>query len=532
MLDVNKAACERLGYTKDEILVMGITPFMPPEKKAAFRQNISKIMGNGFTTLESSNTARSGKTIPVEVTARRIRYRGVDAVLSFSKDISERKRLEWEMRNRLEALYYHAMHIWSLSSIEDVVECFGVIEGILGFSEGAIGFVDGDKIVFRYYGEVSSKALHTIPLGGRGITARAVRTGETQFVNDTRLDPDYLEGAKPSLSELDVPLKFGSKVIAVINIEDSKPNAFKEEDKRLVEIVGQQLAQAITRIEQEKTIQASEDDYRKLADSSLDMVALITGTKIVYVNDNAAKLLGYDHSSILIGRDISNAIAPEDRRTIAERALKRQRGEEVPTRYELRLAKRSGETLIVDATMSSINYGGTPATLIFGKNVTESRQFERNVEALHGRFMRLATANNMEELSAQVLDVITATMNCWKVCFFTLRDGELELIGEKRTTQALGCQSRDEAAKRVALFGESVNISNIRNEHADRTCLHSQIAAPVKIDGVTCAVLEAESDRVDAFKDSDLRILEMLATHVGFPLGRIYCVKVDVRAHQ
>jgi PAS domain S-box-containing protein len=136
LLDVNRAACDRLGYSKEELLKMGIKPFMPPEKRAAFDENISRIFGEGYTVLESVEITRSGQIIPVDVSARRIRYRGKDAVLSFSKDISERKRLEDEIRRRLEALYYHATSIWNISSIDDVVHCFEVIGRILGLTDG------------------------------------------------------------------------------------------------------------------------------------------------------------------------------------------------------------------------------------------------------------------------------------------------------------------------------------------------------------------------------------------------------------
>jgi hypothetical protein len=46
--------------------------------------------------------------------------------------------------------------------------------------------------------------------------------------------------------------------------------------------------------------------------------------------------------------------------------------------------------------MSRINYGGSPAVLVFGKDITESKQLERNVVTLHEQFKRLSGVDTSE----------------------------------------------------------------------------------------------------------------------------------------
>ena len=45
----------------------------------------------------------------------------------------------------------------------------------------------------------------------RGVMARAVRTGETQFIDDVRRDPDFLEATEGILAEVTVPFGVGSE---------------------------------------------------------------------------------------------------------------------------------------------------------------------------------------------------------------------------------------------------------------------------------------------------------------------------------
>jgi PAS domain S-box-containing protein len=64
----------------------------------------------------------------------------------------------------------------------------------------------------------------------RGITGRAIRTGEPQLVADVREDSDYVEYDSRTLSELTVPLLDQHKIIGVLNAESDQVSAFDDED--------------------------------------------------------------------------------------------------------------------------------------------------------------------------------------------------------------------------------------------------------------------------------------------------------------
>lgn len=172
----------------------------------------------------------------------------------FFRDITERKMYE----EKLKALHRHSVELGEAETIDEVAEStLSIIEETLGFKYLGFGVVEGGFLRFKYTRGVT--AVSELSLEGPGLTVRSVKMGETQLVHNTRTDKDYIsrrfKGEPESLSELDVPVIIGGEVVAVINIENEKINAFTEEDKRLLETLAQHVASAIAIIRQRDSLQ-------------------------------------------------------------------------------------------------------------------------------------------------------------------------------------------------------------------------------------------------------------------------------------
>jgi diguanylate cyclase (GGDEF)-like protein len=81
--------------------------------------------------------------------------------------------------------------------------------------------------------------------GERGITLRAFRTGQTQFVPDVALDPDYLPAIPGVKSELAIPIRLQGRLLGVINMESASPDSFVAENRQMLESLASQVAGAI-----------------------------------------------------------------------------------------------------------------------------------------------------------------------------------------------------------------------------------------------------------------------------------------------
>ena len=91
-IEVNDIACERLGYSKKELLAMAPSDINPPESAAEIERRMRIINETGYMDFETEHISKDNKHIPVNIVCRRIDYAGEDAVLAVARDISEQKQ--------------------------------------------------------------------------------------------------------------------------------------------------------------------------------------------------------------------------------------------------------------------------------------------------------------------------------------------------------------------------------------------------------------------------------------------------------
>lgn len=100
---VNDSTCRLLGYTREELL--GLTPraIDAPAAPGQLRRVMERLMHEDRIVYESARKTRDGQQVPVEVSSSLTDVDGELMVLSISRDITSRKRIE----RRLEQLSLH-----------------------------------------------------------------------------------------------------------------------------------------------------------------------------------------------------------------------------------------------------------------------------------------------------------------------------------------------------------------------------------------------------------------------------------------
>ena len=91
-LEVNQVACDRLGYSRDELLRLSPRDIDAPEEMAKFPQRLEVILAQGRITFEAVHVTRSGQHVPVEINACLTDFAGQQAVLSVVRDVTERRQ--------------------------------------------------------------------------------------------------------------------------------------------------------------------------------------------------------------------------------------------------------------------------------------------------------------------------------------------------------------------------------------------------------------------------------------------------------
>ena len=105
-LAVNQAAITRYGYTREEFLGMTLQDIRPPEDVAEFPEHTRASRRAAHSDGPRRHRKKDGTTLFVEIAAHPIRFGDADARLVMVFDITERKRLEEELRQsqKLEAV--------------------------------------------------------------------------------------------------------------------------------------------------------------------------------------------------------------------------------------------------------------------------------------------------------------------------------------------------------------------------------------------------------------------------------------------
>ena len=109
---VNPAACELLGYSREELVGLTIQDINPGSTPKTWDKFWRKLQKKRVIVFEDDHRTRDGRIIPLETKVNFIEYKGREYAVSFSRDISERKNNEEEkalayreicrLRNQLE----------------------------------------------------------------------------------------------------------------------------------------------------------------------------------------------------------------------------------------------------------------------------------------------------------------------------------------------------------------------------------------------------------------------------------------------
>jgi diguanylate cyclase (GGDEF)-like protein len=123
------------------------------------------------------------------------------------------------------------------------------LQGAFGFFVSAVIRIRDDETLevlsARGEAEVGGTAM-TIPRRA-GVVGRAIRERAAAIVGDVTRDPDYFatpptEGV---LSELAVPIWLGNELWGALDVQETRRDAFDEDDARLLEVVADQLGSAV-----------------------------------------------------------------------------------------------------------------------------------------------------------------------------------------------------------------------------------------------------------------------------------------------
>ncbi|MFP4581019.1 MAG: PAS domain S-box protein [Candidatus Sumerlaeia bacterium] len=99
LVDVNVAACESLGYSREELLQMGPQDLKPLKAREDLEKEFDGVIGGGpeYGAIETLHQRKDGSRFPVEIFLNAAQVHGRNIIVAAARDITERERVQAEL---------------------------------------------------------------------------------------------------------------------------------------------------------------------------------------------------------------------------------------------------------------------------------------------------------------------------------------------------------------------------------------------------------------------------------------------------
>jgi len=139
-----------------------------------------------------------------------------------------------------------------------------------------------------------------------------------------------------------------------------------------------------------EALRESEERFRSIVENSHDGIMILDDAyRFIYVNDELCRMSGYSREEI-IGQDFPNFLDEESKQLVVERYIRRQRGEEVPPRYEFNFVRKDGQKRRVEISSSVLrDSAGKVRTVAQILDITERQRAEEAFKLQRAYFQQL-----------------------------------------------------------------------------------------------------------------------------------------------
>jgi PAS domain S-box-containing protein len=288
ILDVNDTACQRLGYTREELLQMSVAEIDAPESMAEISQ-INRRLGQGqAVTFEQVHRTRDGRRINVEVRSHLFTFQGHAAAISIARDITERKRDEARLVRlaKIDKLF---------RVVTDLLLVAEQPEAMLAEILGQVGsFLDVSRAyVFAYHDGFATSSnthewcapgvapqreeLQQVPMDGLAWWTDSLRAGEPIKIADVALAPAAARAIlepQEICALLVLPLIVFNELYGFVGFDETRaPREWQDEE--VVALAG--LMTTIGRVlEKEQSRQQMRHYLAELEEHRIHLDALVT----------------------------------------------------------------------------------------------------------------------------------------------------------------------------------------------------------------------------------------------------------------
>lgn len=308
----------------------------------------------------------------------------------------------------------------------------------------------------------------------------------------------------------------------------------------------------------ETALRASEERYRKIVDLSPDAITIHVDGRFVFANAAAARLLGVDDPTQLVGRSLLDFMHP-DIHEQAQARWKRLYEEREPVEpTDLKMTRPDGSVVYLETRATPLDWEGRPAAQAVARDTTERRQHEEKIARLsrihavlsgiNSAIVHLRERQSVFEEACRIAVEDGGFCSAW-AALLDAKDGRLVTRANAGLPLPVGGMDAPvmpvafapagtaEAALRTGAAAydndieRSPDVSVVR-QAAVGVGAKACIALPLIVGADAVGVLVLYAPETDFFDAAELRLLNELAADISFSLEFIATSeKVDYLAY-
>ncbi|MCL4500556.1 MAG: PAS domain S-box protein [Deltaproteobacteria bacterium] len=123
----------------------------------------------------------------------------------------------------------------------------------------------------------------------------------------------------------------------------------------------------------------SEEKFRRLVETSLDGIVLHRDMKLLYVNRAALEMFDYREAGEMLGRSLLDLLDPKYRQAVSRWLGQMERGVPRPRIFEMKGLKRDGSKFDLEGVSFPTSYGGAAAIQTHIRDITHKKQLEEHL---------------------------------------------------------------------------------------------------------------------------------------------------------
>src|SRR5271157_632797 len=386
---VNEDGCRVLGYTREELLGMGIPDIDLEFPAGRWSDHWRDLKSHRSLNFESRHRTRDGRIFPVEISANYFEYAGQAYNLGLVRDISERKRAEEALRSS-EAYLAEAQRLTHTGSW-----AWDVASGKWFY---------WSEEMFRIFGFDPQE----------DIPARKALFGRILPEDRTRVEGNLQKALRERVDtsdEYQMTLPDG----AVRDIHIIRHPVLNDAGD-VVQLFG--TAVDITECKRaEEDLRESETRFRAFVDHAADAFFVHDEEhKVLDVNRQACESLGYTPEELIGMHPVD--FDPYMDAGLLQRIRERLAAGEVFS-FETRHRRKDGTMFPVEVRLRSFSRSGRRLHLALVRDITERKKAEeerlanlRFFESMDRINRAMQGANDLEKVMSDVLDALLSIFDC------------------------------------------------------------------------------------------------------------------------